>query len=185
MVFKTNDEIEGYPVIIILREYTRRRMLGTCFRGVDKMLAGNFCLWHNHHAMLYYNHFLNSGIVADAREAYKDGARTSGFSVDYRETVGWSSTDDLSKYRNGTLEEFKLGSRSNAHGLRIKKSCNHIKAPKTNLITFVYELKREPSQFTIIINSIYPGPDIGELEGDVSTREEVVFFDWNHPGEPL
>jgi hypothetical protein len=32
---------------------------------------------------------------------------------------------------------------------------------------------------------MYPGPDIGELVGDVSARENVVFFDWNHPGEPI
>jgi len=35
----------------------------------------------------------------------------------------------------------------------------------------------------VVIKSIYPGNDIGDLEGNITKREGVVFFDSNHPGE--
>ncbi len=177
-------QIEDLNAVIVIRNFAWRRLASTCFRGIKKKRAGNFCLWYNPHKMFSDCPYLASEIVDDAREAWSKESKTSSMPVECREIIGWSSTDNLSKYQqNGCLESFSLG--NNARGLRIKKNRRDILAPKTSVITLIYELKREQNQFVIVIHSMYPGPDIGELVGDVSEREKVVFFDWNHPGEPL
>jgi hypothetical protein len=33
----------------------------------------------------------------------------------------------------------------------------------------------------VFIHSIYTGPDIGQLWGDVTERENAVFLDWENP----
>jgi hypothetical protein len=34
-----------------------------------------------------------------------------------------------------------------------------------------------------MLYTVYPGRDVGELVGNVSEREKVLFLDWDAPGE--
>jgi hypothetical protein len=58
------------------------------------------------------------------------------------------------------------------------------KAPLTNKLTVVFEfqLATEDRPHLMIVHSLYPGEDIGELSGDITENEGRVFFDWDHPG---
>jgi hypothetical protein len=49
----------------------------------------------------------------------------------------------------------------------------------------VYELKREDGDLVAIIHSIYPGKDIGPLSGDLTASQNIVMFDWKHPGKTI
>ena len=98
-------------------------------------------------------------------------------------TVGWPGTDELTKYKPEDLEEFSPNRHSKA--LRVKKDRLDLLVPLTNFVTLVYELRPERYQTAIIVHSMYPGKDIGELHGNITEREKVVFFDWDHPGVPI
>ena len=51
-----------------------------------------------------------------------------------------------------------------------------------NEVTLVLEFKSEYDSPVAVIHSLYPGHDVGDLEGDMTVREDRVWFNWNHPG---
>ena len=60
-----------------------------------------------------------------------------------------------------------------------------ISAPRTRDVTVIYGISegKRGDDVVVILRSMYPGPDVGELKGDVSVREGRVFFDWNVAGD--
>ncbi|HRH27011.1 MAG TPA: hypothetical protein PLZ99_02530 [Parcubacteria group bacterium] len=166
---------------LVVRDKTIERLKNTCFRGPNLALAGNFLAWVNMKAFLNNSRVIQE-ILSEAREINLVGfSLTRSIEVNLDHPIGWSSTAELDKYPQEDLEEFFLNRHATA--LRVKMGNHKYKAPKTNTVTIVFEFKDEGDSFVIVIHSIYPGIDIGELNGDVSKRENVVFFDWNHPGE--
>lgn len=186
MFLKIKSSIDGLPVVIIVRAITEQRLASEkgCFRGTNRKLAGNFSVFSNCREVFdnIYRPWL-SGFMDDVARAYRNRERTASYSFDYGMTIGWSGTDDVAKYRPEELEDFNPNRRSVAK--RVKADQVHIYAPRTALITFVYEVRPEADQMAVVIHSIYPGKDIGELVGDITANEGVVFFDWNHPGWPV
>lgn len=165
---------------IIVRNETERRLAGTCFRGTPCRCAGNFFYWRSAFELFSDPDFLST-FLDEVGELYAlREFGTSSFTVNMGNSVGWASTGDLSKFNTDDLEVFNPNRRSVA--LKLKTSCINIKAPMTSLVTCVFELRDELSAPVVIVHSIYPGQDIGELKGDVTAREGCVFFDWNHPG---
>lgn len=65
----------------------------------------------------------------------------------------------------------------------VKTSCTDILAPQTYDLTIIYQFMFFDKKPKVFIHSMYPGYDIGELIGDITKRENRIFFDWNHPGE--
>ncbi len=168
------------PTVIIVRSATENLMKSkTCFRGKNKALAGNFSSFDNSDDVFKQSIVLEE-LLLDLPEAIKENFRLNSITIEFDSMVGWSGTDHIKKYGTADLERFNLNKK--AIGLRVKINRRRILAPKTNLMTIVYEVKKENNKILIIIHSFYPGPDIGEILGNVSKREQCVFFDWDHPG---
>lgn len=168
-------------VDIVTRYHTKERLASTCFRGVDVKKAGNFSRWNCIEKVLEDANVLEE-LLNDLNEACRDrNIGTSSLNIECPEFVGWESTDMAEKYNLGDLEVFKLNRKGRA--LRVKTDRTDLKAPRTKLLTVIYELKSEDGNFVVIIHSLYPGLDVGDLVGNVTERENRVFFDWGHPGE--
>ncbi|MFH1077741.1 MAG: hypothetical protein V1745_00450 [Patescibacteria group bacterium] len=177
---------DGTPTTIIVRYRTTERLAKTCFRGTDRTRAGNFFRFTRVDDI-----FKEGEVLAALRKHVLEcidelietpGAPDATYSstVDVGHTVGWESTSDLASFSEESLERFNPNRRS--HALRVKPTRTDVRAPRTSLITFVYQLKREGDGWAVIIHSLYPGRDIGELKGNITQRERRVFFTWEHPG---
>ncbi|MDQ5969063.1 MAG: hypothetical protein QG579_220 [Patescibacteria group bacterium] len=168
-------------VDIVTRYHTKERLASTCFRGADVRKAGNFSRWDCIEKVLEDASVLEE-LLDDLNEACLDrNLGTSSLNIECPEIVGWESTDNIDRYTPDDLEHFNLNRKG--HGLRLKLDRTDIRAPKTHMLTLVYELKSEDGNFVALIHSIYPGVDVGDLVGNVTKREGRIFFDWGHPGE--
>ncbi len=169
----------GVPLNIVVRDKTIERLNGTCFRGPDVHKAGNFFRWHTMMSLLR-DSFVSVEFINELTYRWKQG-RLGSYSVTlmHPEFVGWESTDILGLYLESELEEFAPNHHSNV--LRVRSRVDRF-SPRTREITLVYELKKEGTYATAVVYSVYPGKDIGKLDGDITEREGRVFFDWNHPG---
>lgn len=172
---------KGGDVAIIVRSQTEERLRTTCFRDTTQPLAGKFFRWSSVEE-LFHDHEVMEHFLAELSELWSQQEfGTSSVSIVHSMPVGWESTAPRSNYAYEDLEEFQLNRRSSA--LRVDCSRTDLLAPKTSELTIVFEFKRERDESVAVVHSIYPGVDIGELNGDVSEREWRVFFDWNHPGQ--
>ncbi len=172
--------VNDLPTQLVVRRGTKKRLDATCFRGKEKALAGNLSLW-NDCFELFADPFVVESLVIDASETVRTLYRSASICINYGPSVGWSGTDQIEKYTDDSLECFNLNEKST--GLRVLTGLTEFTAHHTNLVTIVYEVKQEGNVHIIIVHSVYPGEDVGELYGNVSLRESVVFFDLNHPGE--
>jgi hypothetical protein len=181
MFFSTKLRSNGKWLKILLGHETEARLKGTCFRGRQVAKAGNFLLWESSNEIFETGGFPTLFIdeILDDNGNVEEGLLSC--TIEFHKTVGWESTDWLENYIEDEMEVFYPNRHSSA--MKIKATSTELKAPRTKLITFVYHTVREDSAMKVIIKSIYPGADIGELKGDVTAREGKVFFDWEHPGE--
>ncbi len=174
-------ECDGYRVTVVVRYDVEERLKTTCFRGGVNRLAGNFFRW-NDIKEFFRDKFIIQELADEVADAFENSAPGNlSAEIEYKDFVGWDSTNKMSNFSHEQLEWFRPNRRSRA--LRVRPELADVLAPKTKKITFVYELKREAGQPTAVIWSIYPGEDVGELNGDITEREKVVFYDWNHLGE--
>ncbi len=171
----------GVIAAIVVRSTTKNRLDTKCFRGTSEVLAGNFCLW-NSAEELFSDREVMGHFLAELDEMWlAQNFGTHSVGVVYPTHVGWESTSPLKNYDEKDLEQFDLNRQS--WGLRVKPASIDLLAPQTNELTIVYEFKSEDDRPVAVVHSIYPGKDIGELYGDVTDREQRVFFDWFHPGQ--
>lgn len=172
----------GIGAAIIIRRSTEERLSTKCFRGTSLAFAGNFLRW-NSADELFRDREVMQLFLAELDEVWsKQEFGTHGVNIACTSPVGWEGTDDAKKYEESDLEDFNLTRRS--WGKRVHLSRQDLLAPKTSELTIVYEFKSEDDQAVSIIHSIYPGIDVGELDGDMTGREQRIFFDFSHPGEP-
>lgn len=113
--------------------------------------------------------------------AAKDFA-THSVTVTHPTCIGWASTDHLSYFSSDELEVFEPNSRSTALKVILPSKLER-KAPLTQDVTFIFKLEEQRGTPKVTLVSIYPGTDIGDLDGDITQREQQVFYDWDHPGE--
>lgn len=171
----------GIGAAIIVRRSTKDRLSTKCFRGTSLALAGNFLRW-NSADELFRDREIMQHFLSELDEIWsKQDFATHSVSIVYSSPVGWESTDEAKKYAEADLEQFNLNRRS--WGKRVHLSRTDLLAPKTSELTIVYEFKPEDDKAVAIVHSIYPGSDVGELSGDVTEREQRIFFDFNHPGQ--
>jgi hypothetical protein len=181
----------GEQFAIVVRTRTKDRLRNTCFRGRSVTKAVNFSRWASVEELVddcanaLENHFRNV-IENDLLARSSEGPfPTESFELDCGVSVGWASTDKRERYQSegALLERFAPNRASTA--LRVRNDATlsgfHY-APRTTAVTFVCEVRHEDGAWVVVIHSIYPGSDIGELKGDVTEREGVVFFGWEHPG---
>lgn len=172
---------DGTDVSIVVRSETKLRLRDKCFRHKSKRKAGNFLNWR-----AVTEVFQDEGVIQQLLEELAEVRKQNCLGINsmcqvHAVDIGWESTAPLADYNAADLEEFKPNRRSNA--LRVRADRTHLLAPLTKRLTLVYELKLESEKLVAIVHSMYPGLDIGELDGDISVREQRVFFAWDHPGE--
>lgn len=155
-----------------------QRMSKTCFRGKSYALAGNFSLWGTAKEFLK-----DEEVVMLLREQFQEDflqkkSGTCSCTIELENPVGWSSTLEQSECA-GTdlaLETRPLNNRATATFVA------NLEAPVTYHITVKYKIESADETAKVTIYSLYPGRDVGELEGNVSAREDVYFLDWDTPG---
>lgn len=177
-----STRVNGF--LFVLRSETCQRLSPKCFRGPQQKVAGNFHRWGNPHEF-FEDQLVFAGLAKDVEEIKKfNDFGTHSVTISYGQSVGWSSTLLLAECPEGVLESFTPNRKSQA--LRVKPACTHILAPQTAYLTVVFECKQEgkgsTARIVSVLHSVYPGPDIGELSGDITAREKIAFFDWEHPG---
>jgi hypothetical protein len=186
MFFRTKLP-DGSPAVIIVGNETEARLRKTCFRGKNVAAAGNLRAWNNPTHMFQDDYILDPFVAdvlkrVEAKEVESRPGDQHRATIIFRafELMGWASTDDRSKYADDALERFEPNRKSSA--LRVLPNRTDLHPPETREITFVYSLRFERQHgWMVIIRTIYPGPDIGPLLGDLSQDPGVVFFSWDHP----
>jgi hypothetical protein len=115
-------------------------------------------------------------------EAAKRLPFTESLQIAASDFVGWSSTAPLDSFHPEDIEEFQPNKRS--YGLRVKLSAG-INAPLTEFLTIIasFHYSSQDDEWRVVVQSVYPGKDVGELAGNVSKREGVAFFSFENPGE--
>ncbi len=170
----------GRGIFVTIPRVTQDRLSKTCFRGRDKRLGGNFSIWTLPHDVIL-DPVIQAAFLESVETALKKGLAQNHICVEYGRTVGWTSTDNASRYAPSQLETFSPNRHST--GLRVKADQVGLRAPKTKKVTVIYELAHIGGKPVVIIRSMYPGRYVGKLDGDISARESCVFFGWDHPGE--
>ncbi len=180
-----------------MRGHTKRRLAENCFRGRDLRAAGNLCRWDDEDALFEDKTFVEL-LLAACHEALRGvtisrNGITRNVEVEYPQYVGWSSTAPIDSVSSRVLERYEPNPYTVAR--RVQPSATAVLAPRTKLLTLAVEFRRARGGIEAIVHTIYPGPNIGALRRDpgdqnpqrlnVTEREGVVFFDWNHPGERL
>ncbi|MCB9816652.1 hypothetical protein H6786_04625 [Candidatus Nomurabacteria bacterium] len=119
--------------------------------------------------------------IEDLFLRYGEGTFSETF-FDLDEVYGWSATIPVDPELRAQTEPFML----NAHAIAWRFRYNSdVLAPLTNEVTLVFSIREQKNKLIILVHTMYPGADVGELDGDVTDRENVHFFDWDHPGEML
>lgn len=188
MDLTTHRFVNGTRVWASVADIAVQRLKGTCFRGTHRACAGNFSKWGNALDMFDGSEDVMDQLIEDVEQAVRAetwGANSVCMKLGYM--VGWTATCARGTISEDVLEPFTLGKNGKASGLRVKLDATHILAPQTDLATVIYELRsgRSSGSFQVIVWSIYPGPDVGEIQGNITERERQVFFDFNHPGQLL
>ena len=176
-------------VKVRMSDETAARLAETCFRGPTICAAGNFCRW-TRFAQVFgaLRTDIEAGItdcldamlrVEPERKSFDDGLE-----IEDHQIVGWSGTDRRELYDDEELEGFQPSKQST--GLRLQAHVGRL-APHTRHVTFVLSFVQVDKWGTWVVHvmSVYPGPDIGKLRGDVTLRTGRIFLGWSLPGEPL
>lgn len=187
-MYKLYPLANGNDVMLIVDRPTENRLRTTCFRQGSQPRSGKFSKWR--FLTDLFDDLEVDDELRDRLPQLIDQLIDSGedqikvrMTIQLEDKIGWSSTDDLSNYDSEELETFNPNKTSEA--LRIKTDRIDIKAPRTSELTLVFTLKRDAedeADWVAIIHTIYPGSDIGPLEDNVSSRANVAFFAWDHPG---
>lgn len=193
-------QLGNVNVNVVLPEATQRRLAGRCFRNGDWddpayvfALAGN-SRWTGFGPMMRdatICNLLRDQLIAAINGADGKIAFTKRFTIRHpRMPIGWNSSATVSGFTEAQLEPFNLNKRGT--GLRVRSDAG-VLAPLTDLFTFVGSFTfvdrptngRHPEEWTVVLLSMYPGEDVRELDGDVTSRDGRAIFDWEHPGAPL
>lgn len=171
----------GRRVGIAVGGETEARLMTTCFRGRQFALAGNFFRWESS-VELFGDDFVATEIAKYVTDPGFEPAWANSLTIGYRAAVGWTSTVKRSLVPDADLEPFQPNRRSTALIVRPGRRL----APLTRYLTVIFQ---KPTlylnQTTLVVRSVYPDEDVGELRGDLTEREGIVFFAWTNPGEPV
>ena len=168
-------------VATVIRGEAETRISEKRFKGVDVAVAGNFSRWATLQDLMSDQFVLEALDKEFGRTYKKDNFGTRSFEIRFDTPIGWSNTDDIELYGEDMLERFEPNRRS--VGYRVRLDRTDLEAPRTNVLTVTYEFRDEPQGPVAVIHSLYPGPDIGRVGGEISRDKAIVFFDYNHPGE--
>ena len=173
----------AYPMRIVAYPATEARLAGTCFRDPSIHCSGNFITYRNLEEVFSDATVISALANGIRRLPSSVKARNIVYglsiTVDFQDFVGWSSTARRDDFSRNDLEHYQPNRKS--YVLRVKKGSGHL-APLARELTTVFDFSCLDE--TVLVQTIYPGEDIGPLRGDITAREGIVMFDWNHPGQP-
>lgn len=181
---------EGLPNMhVVIPNHCRQTMMDRHFRGRGNRRAGNFSRWESPNVVLRDRRFgeLFHAICHDIKtELERHPPKYSSdydqrFCVPYPGIVGWSGTVPRSYVNGAELERFDI----NKHASGLKVMDSEPLAPVTRLVSCTTRFRfheAEPHNRVLMLYSLSPGPNVGELQGNVSEREGIVFFDFLHRG---
>ena len=171
----------GTPIVLIVPRKHRKRMYRTCFRGSLANKSGNFRQWEEAADLLQDDWVLPS-LLEHIEHAIDHRMSTLRVTIQTKIFVGWASTIDFDDVPYCETEEFSPNKRSVAR--RVVRG-SKVRAPGTKELTIVVTLKRDKGENIAMVQTIYPGPDVGRLNGDVTGETGMVFFDFDHFGDPI
>src|SRR5579883_2597746 len=167
-------------VRFIVPHATRERLKTTCFRHQACGDAGRITLWNNAQEVIE-DRRVRGPLLTEVARAVNAGEVPDDFSltVELDEVVGWESTIDYEDARGLHVARSDL----NRHASALFVD-DDTPAPRTNKLTVVFNVTEGRTEdFAVFVVSIYPGVDVGGLDGDVSERERRVFFPWGSRGD--
>lgn len=169
----------GMDFDVVMSDDTRDRLATTCFREGPVKKSGNFFAWTEMQVLALTGEVRSSiSKIANSVIARDITIGTHRIMARFSQPVGWSSTLSIAMAGDGQLERRNLNRSSTALFV-----CNiNQPAPKTCLATLVFSVTRIEGHWVVEILTAYPGKDVGELRGDVTSREGRVFFDFSNPG---
>jgi hypothetical protein len=180
MFFERNMP-SGQMARIVVPQFTIDRLYTTCFRGHELRCAGNFHRWRTVDSLLKDDGILTRLLEEIEDVATEPSADSESVTIEHTAFVGWESTISRDSCLEADLEEFSPNQYATA--MRVIPSRTQYLAPQTKDVTVIFKFHLECGIPTIVIKSIYPGTDIGEIDGNVTDREGRVFLDWSQPGE--
>ncbi len=175
------------PALIVVKAKDEARLVENHFRGKNLALAGNFSAWGRLRDLLTDYEVLRH--VRNSLEDISDEKlweSTHSYTFHMRGVIGWSSTAPRDDYQGEELQPFRLNKISRC--LMVRPELTEVLAPQTSHLTMILEFREDRTALgnlypVIMLHSLYPGVDVGELRGDVTQREARVFFSWGHPGK--
>ncbi len=172
--------VDGEEIWIGIPKKYHERFDTQHFRGAGKKLAGNFGAW---------NTFLDFLADPDTQEILgeelsiikeKNGDGRYRICIDYPDReIGWESTLHASQLEEGEADHTVSVLSANRNWCANFFEAGFTKAQVTDLVTMSVEI----TGGVIKVHTMYPGEDVGRLNGDMTTKKGLYFFDFNNPGE--
>ncbi len=186
-------------VLILVPKHQAQRLQGKCFR-VDAnnpngkrrnlRLAGNFRTAQTFEQVYKqiakkFNCCVFDAIHAQIKaegERARQASFTESFEIEAGRPIGWSSTAPLKDFQPDQLIDFELN--RGGWGKKVRFSAG-VLAPLTATVTIICSIRYNQTvdEWCVMVESLYPGKDIGELRGNISEAEGIAFFDFAHQGE--
>jgi len=174
----------GEKVQIFLSRIQAERLTGTCFRGKERQLAGNFFRWPHFAAFLKdpeVQERLDEKLIALLNEPIE--GREHRIELEFDDVVGWDSVLERSELSKEVLDRCRPRS-FNQDACALFVPDGWIPAPKTSVVTVVMRsYLHSDGHWKFVIYTIYPGEDVGRLQGDMTERHGLVWLSWRNPGE--
>lgn len=171
-----------FNLIVPLQQ--EQRLRGTCFRGERK--AGCFIRWRTAADVV-----LDPQVKAQLEEEIEDILDSKdfqpgdySFTMELNDWVGWDSTASLEEVAGLQTEQRPLNKRTTA----LFVADPRFKARLTKLLTMIVKIQedsRRAGDVAVLLESMYPGQDVGPLRGDVTAREGRIFLDWEQKGQSI
>ena len=180
----------GFRFKFLAQHHTLKRLNKTCFRNVEQRnLAGNFLYWNSVEELCSDRKVIRILLNEVENRYINNGPGFYSVSIESDDVIGWAMNIPMSEfgYSSHYLRPFCFS--QHARGNRVGKQYLDIPAPKTKIMTIAFEIVEESNpktkkfELAVMLLEVYPGDDFGDLTGDVSKRENRIFFAPTHPGE--
>lgn len=175
------------PVGVFMDEHHASRVSENCFR--DGNCAGEITAWNSLQEMFSDERF-QQALLASLRfrangSIYK-GSTQFMLQVPGYDRLGWSSTAPRKYFADLPLDMRPIGTGYRARALFVPKEYAYEKdvyAPGTDTITMSVSTANRGGQPEVEVFTMYPGQDVGPLQGNMTERTGLVWFEWTHPAD--
>lgn len=179
-------EIPFGRIGIALAKAQQSRLYSTCFRGRKVCEAGNFNRWHSFDGLMSDREHMPMllDVVNDMLLSRKERPITpfrEQFTVQFPGAIGWSSTIPIDHVSSHLFQRRALNKQSEAMFVTDR----NFLAPLTRLMSLTAYFKPDGEgrlAAVIMLDTLYPGPGVGRLVGDMTAATGQAWLDFHHPG---